>query len=473
MGQHDAAQPSTGEIQTTPSGHLKVVRDPAYLRQMLLLILAASFFDGYDEGILTLVPTNIQDTFGLTVAGLAWMRFFIQLGAVIAFAVAASADWFGRRPILLWSVVGYTIFTGLTAFAWTVVIFTILQFMAKIFLASEYAVAVTMISEEYPPERRGRALGVFSLMQAAGILLVPIVALTPLFNTPLEWRVLYLIGLVPLVFLIFLRRNIEETLLFRHRRKFETDEGRKRQVAIWEPWRQPHRYFMIVLAAVTFLRAFPVFAATAWWVWYAEREAGLPQEQIFVFFIIAFALGIGGYYTCGRLIDIIGRKPTIVTFALIAWIAGTVLFQSRTAWMQAVALVFAVFFGLGTAVGLNAFYTELFPTRLRASAASWARNAFEIPGIILGPLVVGLLGDHGTGAIGAVGDSATITLGVLPVLAILVWRYLPETKGRKLELLDEHDEKRQHAEAEGVVGGPAPEPAETGEQIDGPTGEQA
>ena len=140
-------------LGTTP---FTVARDPQYLRTMLMLLLAASFFEGYDDNILALVPINIQDSFGLTLSQFAWMRFFIQLGAVIAFVVAASADWWGRRPILLWSIVGYTVFTGLTAFAWSVVAFTILQFCAKVFLASEYAVAVTMISEEFPPERRGR-----------------------------------------------------------------------------------------------------------------------------------------------------------------------------------------------------------------------------------------------------------------------------------------------------------------------------
>lgn len=411
---------------------------------MLMLLLAASFFEGYDDNILALVPIDIQDSFGLTLSQFAWMRFFIQLGAVLAFVVAASADWWGRRPILLWSIVGYTVFTGLTAFAWSVVIFTILQFCAKVFLASEYAVAVTMISEEFPPHRRGRALGIFSLMTAAGTLLVALVALTPLMNTALEWRVLYLVGLIPLVIMIFLRRRIEETLLFQHRRKVERARGHKREITIWEPWRHEHRYYMIVLAIITFLRSFPVFAASAWWVWYAEREAGLPRDQILLFFMVAFALGIVGYYVCGRLIDVLGRKPVLITFALIAWVAATLLFQTRAGIIQAVCIVFAVFFGLGSAPALNAFYTELFPTRLRASAAAWARNAFEIPGLILGPLAVGLLGDHGTGAIGSVGDATTVVAAVLPALAILVWRYLPETKGRKLEALDiaeqvEHD----------------------------------
>ncbi len=178
----DAVQPALG-------APVYERRTKEYLRLLLLLLLTASFFDGYDGGILDIIKPQIQDTYGLTEAALAWVTFGVKLGAVFAFFVALSADWVGRRPILLWSVIGYTIFTGLTAFAPNVYFFTCFQFAAQIFLGAEYAVAVTMISEEFPPTQRGRALGKFTLVTAAGVILVPLVALSPLTSTALEWRV--------------------------------------------------------------------------------------------------------------------------------------------------------------------------------------------------------------------------------------------------------------------------------------------
>ncbi len=424
-------------------------RSASYLRLLLLLLLTASFFDGYDGGILDTVPTAIQDTFQLTVSGLAIMRFFIKSGAVVAFFVAQSADRFGRRPILLWSVVGYTIATGATAFAPNVVTFTIFQFIAQIFLAAEYAVAVTIIVEEFSTERRGRALGTFALVFSAGVVLVPILALTPLNDTRMEWRALYLVGLVPLALTALLRRRIKETSLFQAQtaRKVAYAEaaatgnlapGEHAPAAhhFWTPWRKQYRYYMIVLALVTFFRSMPVYGGVAWWVWFAQREVGLRESTVLLFLIVAFGLGITGYSACGHLMDRYGRKPVSIAFGLLAWVSATILFQVHNVVVQALFVALTVFFGLGITPALNAFYTELFPTEIRATAAAWARNAFEIPGVLFGPLIIGLLGDHGSGAIGSVGNATIIFGACLPVMSFLIWRYLPETKGRDLAALD-------------------------------------
>jgi MFS family permease len=97
-----------------------------------------------------------------------------------------------------------------------------------------------------------------------------------------------------------------------------------------------------------------------------------------------------------------------------------------------------VFFGLGSASMTSAFSTESFPTYIRGRAAAWARNAFEIPGGILGPLLVGVLGDHRTGPLASIGDAVglVILVGFLPAL-FTAWRYVPETRRADLTRLDE------------------------------------
>lgn len=413
-------------------------RDPKYLRMMLALILTASLFEGYDNGILDVATPAIQDTFGLSEGGIGVMRTVIRLGAVAAFFVALSADRVGRRPILLWSIVGYTVATALTTASPNVYIFVSIQFVAQVFLASEYAVAVTMISEEYPPDKRGKALGWFSLVAAAGVILVPLLGLAGLAQIPgLEWRAYYLVGILPLLLTSFLRRRIQETVLFEERRDRGETVG-KGIVGVFglEPWDRRFRRPMVVMAFITFFRSFAVYSATSWWVWYAEREIGLPTSIVLGILIGAYGLGIGGYYVCGRLIDSWGRKPVAISFPLLAFVFGIGVFNTRSLTAQIVFVIVTVFFGLGMAPALNAYYTELFPTRVRASAAAWQRNVFEIPGLLIGPLLVGIVGDHAIGALGAVGGTVTVLFGTLPVVAWLVWRYLPETRGLELESLE-------------------------------------
>src|SRR3981081_2011069 len=95
-------------------------RSDRYLRLLLVLLVSATFFEGYDSSILALLLPNIQSTFHVSEAVLGVTRIPIELGLFVAFFVARLSDRVGRRPMLLWSVVGYTVFTSLTAVSWDI-----------------------------------------------------------------------------------------------------------------------------------------------------------------------------------------------------------------------------------------------------------------------------------------------------------------------------------------------------------------
>jgi hypothetical protein len=67
------------------------------------------------------------------------------------------------------------------------------------------------------------------------------------------------------------------------------------------------------------------------------------------------------------------------------------------------------------------------------------RNWFEIAGIFFGPVLVGVLGDHATGAIGNIGDTVTLLMVLQVPTLYLVWRFMPETKGKELETIAEEE----------------------------------
>ena len=112
-----------------------------------------------------------------------------------------------------------------------------------------------------------------------------------------------------------------------------------------------------------------------------------------------------------------------------------VLFQTTNPIISFFALLGGVFFGLGMSPVMSAFSTELFPTEIRGQAAAWIRNIFDAASAALGPVAVGVLADHTTGAIGNVGDSVTLLAALWIPAAWLVWRHLPETRGVDLDSL--------------------------------------
>jgi len=417
--------PSGDEVDPA-GGH----RSPRYLRTLLILLVSATFFEGYDQSILALLLSDIQDTFRVTESTLGVARGLIEAGAVAAFFFTRLGDRWGRRPLLLWSVVGYTLMTALTAVSWDIWSFTFFQFTARIFLGAEYAAAVTMVVEEFPANRRGKALGTLLACAALGVIVIGLLLQLGVQDGPLEWRTLYLIGLAPLALLSIFRRKIRET------RRFE--EEKDRQVAhpsFWAPWRPDNRRMLVAVGIVHLGRSLPLVASTSWWAYYAERERGFTSADVGFFIIFAYGLGVLGYVVCGRLMETIGRRPTAVLFFLLGAFSAVVLFQVESKALAFPSLIAAVFFGLGAAPVMGAFASELFPTDIRAQSAAWVRNIFEIAGFVGGPLLVGVLGDHATGAVGSIGDTVSLLMILWLPGIFIVWRYLPETRGMELEEL--------------------------------------
>ena len=416
--------------------HVAVATEPdnkKYLRLLLILLVSAAFFEGYDGSILSLLLPNIQSTFRVSEATLGLTRIPIELGLFVAFFVTRLSDRLGRRPLLLWSVIGYTALTAATAFSWDIWSFAFFQFGSRIFLGAEYAVGVTMIVEEYPAGKRGRALGTLLTFSALGTIAVGLLIGVGLQDSGLGWRAFYLVGLVPLLLLIPARRRLRETQRFIDMREERARGEVHDEVPFLEPWKPQYRRNLVLVGIVHTMRSIPVFGATAWWAYFAERERGFTASEVSIYIIVSYGLGCVGYYVCGRLMERIGRRPTAMLYFVGGVIFTVILFQVDGRAVSFVALMMAVFFGLGVSPVMSSFATELFPTEIRGAAAGWIRNWFEIAGYVFGPALVGILGDHATGAIGNIGDAATFLMILQLPAVYLVWRYMPETKGVELE----------------------------------------
>ncbi|MBV8235561.1 MAG: MFS transporter [Acidimicrobiia bacterium] len=412
-----------------------MARSDRYLRLLLILLISATFFEGYDSSILALLLPNIQATFHVSEAVLGLTRIPIELGLFVAFFVARLSDRVGRRPLLLWSVVGYTIFAGLTALSWNIWAFTAFQFGSRVFLGAEFAVAITMVVEEFPVARRAKALGTLLTFEGLGTIMVAVLLGLGLQNGRLDWRAFFLIGIVPLMVLTVLRRRMHETERFveeRERRQRNEQTHRLPFLAAWAP---PYRRNMVLVGMVYLMRSIPFFGATAWWAYYAERERGFTTTEVAVYILVAYGIGCVGYYVCGRLMERIGRRPTAIIYFVGSVVFAVILFQTSDRVVAFFSLMLAVGFGLGVQPVLSAFGTELFPTEIRGQSAAWVRNWFEIAGYVFGPALVGILGDHATGAIGNIGDTVSLLMIMQLPGIFLIWRHMPETKGRELDEL--------------------------------------
>jgi putative MFS transporter len=178
----------------------------------------AGFFDFYDAALLSLALKQIQQGLGIAEARLGAMMSAIRMGYVASLAISPLADVFGRRRLLLYTIIGYTLFTALSAIAPHQGSFVAAQFMSRAFSGAEATISLVILVEEVDAAVRGWALGLQGALAISGFGLAAIVFST-IAIIPFGWRGLYALALAPLVLIIPLRRILPES------RRFESEKA--------------------------------------------------------------------------------------------------------------------------------------------------------------------------------------------------------------------------------------------------------
>ncbi len=390
---------------------------------LILLVSTASFFEGYDFIILNLILPFLQRDFGLDNVRIGLAVSAIAVGTIAAFFIIRLGDRFGRRALLIWTVLGYTVATALTAFTRGIVSFVVLQFVARAFLVAEWGISTVIVAEEVPAARRG--LGVSIVQAAAGVGGIVGSAIFPLFlKTSMGWRSMYLVGIIPLAVVFFIRTSVKETKRFSQLKTARVDSP-----AFTEILGRPHRGKLVLVALLWFCMYLGYQAVYTFYVKFAMDERGLTPGQVSLIAAIAFTIGLGGFIVAGRLMDGWGRRPTAIAFFSAGGICTALAFQAP-AFLLGPALVVLIFFMTSYLTICGTYTAELFPTRLRASAAAWTNNTLGRVGMVLSPTMVGLL----SVPLGGIGAAVSL-MGLFPVLcAVIVLAFLPETKSRELEV---------------------------------------
>jgi len=382
--------------------------------KLLLPLVAAGFFEQYDIALLTLAAPTLSDGLGVSVATFGVGVAIIRLGSLGGVPVLRLADRVGRRNVLIVSLAGFTLLTGLTALAWSLAAFVVLQTLARIFLAAEHNLASLVIAEEVRADRRGAALSVLGWLSTTGpgavallLLLVPL--------TPLGWRLFYVFALVPLVVVAWLRRRLRETAAFR-----VAAERERIQIAFWPRVGREHHGNLARITA--FAAACGALQTPAFL--YAGELAQDRYDWEAIFTVIVLASGVAtaaGFWLGGRASDRLGRRAGLAGGLLLTSAAALLTFTEVPALFAPGWFALAASYACLQAVVL-AYVAELFPTEVRATLTAFVFGA---------QIAAGSLGLVAAAALdGATGTSpALVVAGAALLPALLLLRRLPERAG--------------------------------------------
>ena len=355
-----------------------------------LIVLAVCIlgwvFDVYEQTVMQIVTPLLIKEWGITPATIGNVTTIGRwVGMIGIFVFPALADLYGRKPLLIWSIVGYSLFSGLTGFAtgWmTLLIFTSLN---RIALSGELPVGMVMVSETAPTRWRATTLAVLVGGFPLGYMICSLAAswIVPAYG----WRTLYFIGVLPALLVLWIRVGVKESPRFEHVTAAMVKERVRKRLDLWSLVKTYPRE-MLTASLVYFFYLFTWIGWSAWMLQFLAVEKKIGFQTAVGDLSIWMFVAIFAYWLCGWLSDQFGRRFIIPVFtvpaaALIA-LMGSLDDPNRLFWAGLVAN-FLILGSFGTGLGYTA---ELFPTQIRGTAVG-AAYTFGVAAGSLAPAIIG------------------------------------------------------------------------------------
>lgn len=380
-------------------------------------------FDAMDVGILSFVITALAVDWDLTKSQMGWIGSVNSIGmAVGALIFGIFADKVGRKQVFMWTLILFSVASGISAFTTTLIAFMALRFLVGMGLGGELPVASTLVSESVEAKERGRVVVLLESFWAAGWL---IAALISYFVIPTwGWRVALLLTAIPAVYAIYLRWHLPDSPQFTAKA-----ESKKRSIFlnIRDVWSKKYARSTLMLWVLWFT---VVFSYYGMFLWLPSVMVGKGFDMItsFKYVLIMTLAQLPGYFTAAWFIEKFGRKFVLVSYLIGTAVSAFIFGNAETMAVLLTSGMLLSFFNLGAWGALYAYTPEQYPAVIRGTGAGMAAAVGRIGGIF-GPLLVGslLTAGYDIGYIFAIFCGAII-IGVIGVIFLGT-----ETKQMELE----------------------------------------
>jgi MFS transporter, AAHS family, 4-hydroxybenzoate transporter len=346
------------------------------------LCAATMFVEGYDAQLMGYVVPGIARDWGISPLGLTPAIAFGLIGMALgAFFIAPLADIYGRRKLLLSSVIVFGVLTVATAYAQTLAVLIALRFVTGLGLGGAMPNAIAITAEFSPPKWRAWIVAMLFCFYSLGAGFGGLIAawLIPISG----WgSVLLFCGAMALL--------LWPVLVFGMPESYVPESEHKPKLPARRLFEAGRARMTIILWIIFFANLMELFFLTSWLPLTLTRQGLSSANSAYATSLVQFA-GIGGAILMGPLVDIFGpRRVLPAAYLLTALsVAGIGLAGSEVAF----TMVMAVGIGIGT-VGTqncnNGVAAKFYPMPIRATGVGWALAVGRI-GSIVGPVVGGIL----------------------------------------------------------------------------------
>ena len=410
------------------TGQVYSTEKPKWILAFIFCFLVL-LVDGSDMMTLSYSLSSIKAEFGLDSFQAGMLGSVTLLGMAVGGVFGGwASDKFGRVKAISYSVISFSLLTGLLAFVSNVYEFAAVRFLSALGLGTVYMVCAGLIAEYVPTKYRTTVIATLMAGWTLGYIVASILA--GLIIPEHGWRMLFLVSGSSIIIGILMPIFVKESQSWKQEqldKKLNPSKAVKGENSVFKAMlkdKAVSRTLLFWILAASFLN-FGYYGVNNWMPTYLEHELGINFKSMTNFLVGSYTAMILGKIFAGILSDKIGRKFTFIfgSVTTAIFLIIIVMFHNES---NILYLLVAFGFLYGMPMGVYSTYmAESFPTKLRGTASGTAHNVGRI-GSTIAPATIGFIATNGSIGLGFLVMGAAYLICILPTFFIKEKMYDPQ-----------------------------------------------
>ncbi|MCH6264482.1 MFS transporter [Neobacillus citreus] len=447
------------------------IPDNKYNKGLLVKTGIGNTFDSMDIAMVAFVLPSIIGLWSLSSEQAGLLGSSVLIGYLFgAFFSGWLGDKIGRKKIIMWTLIIYSLATLVSAFSGAWEHFFWMRVIAGIGTGGESAIIAPYLAELIASKYRGKYIGALTGFHSFGYVAAAIIGYIVVPASENGWRIALIITALPIFLVLYWRRALPESprwLESSGRLEQAEQEMRKLEQGVEkytgklpEPaeiappqvtkgsfftlWNKKYVKRTIMIYILWFSVIFSYYGFFTWLPTLLYKQ-GFEISKSFLFSILIYVAQIPGYFSAAYLNDVLGRKKLICTYLGLAAISAFCLSQAHTSSTILISGFFTSLFMVGSMAGMYTYTPEQYPTIIRSTGTGSA-SAFGRIGGLLAPIYIGYMYPI-FGFIGVF----LMTTGVLLIGMVSTFILGTETKAKMLDDLNDDNVDKDDSDLNKVV----------------------
>ncbi|MFZ2211584.1 MAG: MFS transporter [Lactococcus raffinolactis] len=336
-------------------------------RKVLISAAAGIGLENMDIMFLSFSMASIIATFDVTGTQAGWIGTITNFGMLFGGIIFGMlADKIGRVKVFSYTVIIFSVASALMFFASNIYLVYLFRFIAGIGAGGEYGACMSLVSESTPKEKLGKATSIVAIGGQIGAILAAVLAslIIPAFG----WKMLYVIGLFPVLMVLWIRKDIKEPESFQATNRADCGH----LGLLFKDSKTSGQ--TIGLSLMVMVQIAGYFGLMNWLPKIMQDQLNLNIAGSSLW-MVSTILGMSvGMMTFGTIMDKLGSRFSYTIFLICSAASVYLLVLANSKVTLILAAVVVGYFINGMYGGYGAIISSLYPTEIRATANNFIMN---------------------------------------------------------------------------------------------------